>query len=262
MSSGLLALCTGVYGLAAALGLYRMRSRLFRPGSMQFLLFLVALGLHTACLVIEGKSTGHCPVLGLPNVLVFVGWALAVAYVVAGPVYRFTVPGVLTAPLVAMLLGLAAVVPERVAEKGLAAAVEFHAAISLLAYGALGLACVTGLTYLIHEHLIKAKRLTAWLDNLPSLHELGRVNRDLLFYGLVLMTAGVASGFFVPGTAGRLKMMQFVLMWVLYAGVWGASVTGRLGARRTALLSSLLFGAMVLSFWTLSMPSGATPEGS
>jgi ABC-type uncharacterized transport system permease subunit len=136
------------------------------------------------------------------------------------------------------------------------AAVEFHASSSLLAYGALGLACVTGLFYLIHDHCVRAKRFQAWFDNLPSLHELARVNRDLMLYGLGLMTVGIISGFFTPGGANVAKTACFFVMWALYAALLAASATNRLSGRRTALLSSLLFAAMILSFWTFSLARG------
>lgn len=251
------------YAAAAAMGLYRMRSRLFRPGPAQFAAFAGALALHTWYLMIRGGEVGRCPVTTFADIMVFVAWSLAVAYVVVGPVYRFTIPGVLTAPLVALLLLVSLAFPSGVgpAKGEISAAVEFHASSSLLAYGALGLACVTGLFYLIHDHCIRAKRFQIWFDNLPSLHELARVNRDLMLYGLGLMTVGIVSGFFTPGGASKAKTMCFVVMWLLYAALLAASAMNRLSGRRTALLSSLLFAAMILSFMTFSLARGGMEQG-
>lgn len=247
------------YAAAASMGLYRMRSRLFRPGSGQFAVFAGALLLHTWYLMIRGHQLGRCPVTTFGDIMVFVAWSLAVAYVVVGPVYRFTIPGVLTAPMVVLLLLVSLAIPrERLRATGeISAAVEFHAAGSLLAYGALGLACVTGIFYLIHDRCIRKKRLQAWFENLPALHELARVNRDLIVYGLGLLTIGVVSGFFTPGGANHAKTVCFVVMWVMYAALLAASATNRISGRRTALLSAVLFAAMILSFWTFSLARGA-----
>ena len=263
MSGGIVySACVTAYAAAAAMGLYRMRSRLFRPGVVQFAAFVGALALHTWYLMIRGREVGRCPVTTFGDIMVFVAWSLAVAYVVVGPVYRFTIPGVLTAPLVAFLLLASLAVPLGAgpAKGELSAAVEFHASSSLLAYGALGLACVTGVFYMIHDHCIRTKRFQAWFDNLPSLHELARVNRDLMLYGLGLMTVGIVSGFFTPGGASKVKTACFFVMWVLYAGLLAASAMNRLSGRRTALLSSLLFAAMILSFWTFSLARGGTGQ--
>jgi ABC-type uncharacterized transport system permease subunit len=255
--------CAVAYAAAAAMGLYRMRSRLFRPGVVQFAAFVGALGFHTWYLMIRGREVGRCPVTTYGDIMVFVAWSLAVAYVLVGPVYRFTIPGVLTAPLVVLLLLVSrAIPPGGGPPKGdISAAVEFHASSSLLAYGALGLACVTGLFYLIHDHCIRTKRLQAWFENLPPLHDLARVNRDRMLYGLGLMSVGIASGFFTPGGPNHAKTACFFVMWVLYAAVLAASVTNRISGRRTALLSSLLFAAMILSFWTLSFARGGMGHG-
>lgn len=264
MSGGVVFLsCLIAYGVSASMGLYRMRSRLFRPGPVQFAAFVGALLLHTWYLMIRGQELGRCPVTSFGDIMVFVAWSLAVAYVVVGPVYRFTVPGVLTAPLVALLLLVSLGIPRKAlpSRAEISAAIEFHAASSLLAYGALGLACVTGLFYLIHDRCIRKKRLQAWFENLPPLHELARVNRDLMVYGLGLMTIGVVSGFFTPGGVNHAKTISFMVMWVLYAALLTASITDRLSGRKTALLSSLLFAAMILSFWTFSLARGTAAGG-
>lgn len=264
MSGGVVfSAAVAAYAVASAMGLYRMRSRLFRPGVVQFGAFAGALALHTWYLMIRGAEVGRCPVTTFADIMVFVAWSLAVAYVVVGPVYRFTIPGVLTAPLVALLLLASLAFPSGSgpAKGELSAAVEFHASSSLLAYGALGLACVTGLFYLIHDHCIRAKRFQAWFDNLPSLHELGRVNRDLMLYGLGLMSVGIISGFFTPGGANAAKTISFVVMWALYAALLLASAADRISGRRTALLSSVLFAAMILSFWTFSLARGGMGQG-
>ncbi len=264
MSGGLVfSAAVAAYAVASAMGLYRMRSRLFRPGVVQFAAFVGALALHTWYLMMRGAEVRRCPVTTPADIMVFVAWSLAVAYVVVGPVYRFTIPGVLTAPLVALLLLASLAFPSVAgpAKGEVSAAVEFHASSSLLAYGALGLACVTGLFYLIHDHCIRAKRFQAWFDNLPSLHELGRVNRDLMLYGLGLMSVGIISGFFTPGGVNAAKTISFVMMWALYAALLLASATDQISGRRTALLSSLLFAAMILSFWTFSLARGGMGQG-
>ena len=247
------------YGAAFVLGLGRIRERLFRPSAAQFATLAAALALHTVYLVELGARIGHCPLTTLPEVLIFLGWAIGVFYLVLGPLYHLTLLGVLTAPLLFLLLLMAQALPDglgRVAMQG-GYWVEMHASLTIMAYGALGLAALTGLVFLIQDHCLKRKRLDSWIANLPALKELARVNRRILLLGLVLLTAGLAAGFIAPGDHDSVKTAWSALVWALYAAIWATGQTGRLGGRKTALASLGVYVFVLLTFWGVnSITSG------
>src|SRR6202035_1265732 len=131
-----------------------MRGGIFRP--MRFNFFAVGLGFifQTAFLSIRGHALGRCPLTNLFEVFVFLAWSVALIYMLVGPVYRLSLMGAFTAPLVFLLQGFALIAPIDEPHPGKLPAnpwLEFHASISLVAYGAFALACIAGVMYLIQE---------------------------------------------------------------------------------------------------------------
>src|SRR5947199_10860920 len=84
---------------------------MFRP--MRFNFFAVGLGFifQTAFLSIRGHALGRCPLTNLFEVFVFLAWSVALMYTLAAPLYRLSLMGAFTAPLVALLQAFALVGP-------------------------------------------------------------------------------------------------------------------------------------------------------
>jgi ABC-type uncharacterized transport system permease subunit len=78
-----------------------------------------------------------CPIGTLPEILIFLGWSIALIYLVIGPTYRLSLMGAFTAPLVLFLQIVAIVLPAEPSRPPHAPNpwVEAHAALSLVAYG-------------------------------------------------------------------------------------------------------------------------------
>src|SRR5207302_5110557 len=74
---------------------------------------------------------------------------------------------------------------------------EFHASISIIAYGAFALACVAGAMYLVQERQLKTHQLRSIFYHLPPLPNLFSAMTRLLWFGFILYSAGLISGFFV-----------------------------------------------------------------
>ena len=116
---------------------------------MQFNFFAVGLGFifQTAFLSIRGHALGRCPITNLFEVIIFVAWSVALFYIVVGPAYRLSLMGAFTAPLVVLLQLFALLAPiDRPHPVKLPANpwLEFHASMSMVAYGAFALACIAG----------------------------------------------------------------------------------------------------------------------
>ena len=72
---------------------------------------------------------------------------------------------------------------------------EFHASMSMIAYGAFALACVAGVMYLVQERQLKTQQIHSIFYHLPPLTDLFAAITRLLWLGFALYTAGSSAGF-------------------------------------------------------------------
>src|ERR1700716_18061 len=79
----------------------------------RFNFFAIGLGFifQTAFLSIRGHALGRCPLTNLFEVFIFLAWSVALIYMLVGPVYRLSLMGAFTAPLVVLLQGFALLAP-------------------------------------------------------------------------------------------------------------------------------------------------------
>src|SRR6476646_11010618 len=145
--------------------------------------------------------------------------AIALGYLAIGPAYRLSLMGSFTAPLVLSIQTFALLAPIDVRHPVRVAVnpwLEFHASISMMAYGAFALACVAGVMYLVQERQLKTHKLHSIFYHLAPLTTLFSAITRLLWLGFALYTAGLVSGFFAGGPLPRLKMICAFAVWVFY----------------------------------------------
>ena len=102
---------------------------------------------------------------------------------------RYRSNGQFTAPLVVLLQGLALIAPIDVRHPVKVPAnssLEFHASVSLVAYGAFALACIAGVMYLVQERQLKTHQLRSIFYYLPPLTDLFAAITRLLWLGFIL----------------------------------------------------------------------------
>jgi len=197
-------------------------------------------------LSIRGDLRGACPLRDTGEILVFLAWSLTLFYLLVGPAYRISLLGVFTAPVVvifqasALLFGLLSAHPERVVKTS--AWGETHAATSVLAYGALALAAVAGVMFLVLDRQLKEHHLKSGLfRTLPPVRELLVSLERLLWLGMVLLTAGIIAGFFMPRGGSLAHLIAALVVWAAYVVLLVLKSTRGLTGRRLSLLSVLLF---------------------
>ncbi len=183
---------------------------------------LLSLMAQLAVLGIRGEARGMCPLGDTGEILVFSAWSLTMFYMAVGSVYRLSLLGVFTAPLVCFLLSLA-LVPGMLDEVPSYAGVvdgwrEGHAAFSVLAYGALGLAAVSGVMFIVLNRQLKDARMgTGLFRNLPPARELSAVVKRLLIFGFTLLTMGLICGLVMKKPDGFGKHLIVALcQWFAY----------------------------------------------
>ena len=224
---------------------------------MRFNFLAVGLGfiLQTAFLSIRGHQLGRCPITNLFEVIIFVAWAVALFYIVVGPAYRLSLMGAFTAPLVVLLQLLALIAPidHRHAVKLPANSwLEFHASISLVAYGAFALACIAGVMYLVQERQLKTHELRSIFYHLPPLTDLFSAIVRLLWWGFVLYTLGLISGFFVSEPLPWPQIICAIGVWILYALILQGRYLRWFAPKRVAALCVVGFSAALTLLWGIT----------
>ncbi len=198
-------------------------------------------------LAVRGEMRGACPLRSIAEISVFLAWSLTLFYLLVGPVYRISLLGVFTAPVVVIFQGFA-LLPGRLAanpEKVLNTSFwgETHSAMSVLAYGALALAAVAGVMFLVLDHQLKEHHLKGGLfRNLPPVPELLVSLERLLWLGMVLLTVGVIAGVLMPSGKGAMAhLIAAVGVWLGYVILMVTKRVRGITGRRFALGAVALF---------------------
>jgi ABC-type uncharacterized transport system permease subunit len=262
MDRQLLLVSTLCFLAAVAHTLLALRKGVFHPGRFNF--FAIALGfvLQSAFLSIRGHALGRCPLTNLFEVFVFLAWSVALIYLLVGPTYRLSLMGAFTAPLVFAIQAFALLAPIDVPHEARLPAnpwLEFHASMSMIAYGAFALACVAGVMYLVQERQLKTHQLHSIFYHLPPLTNLFAAITRLLWLGFGLYTAGLVSGFFTGGPLPRVKMICAFAVWIFYGAILQGRHLHRLAPKRIAALCVLAFSAAVSVLWAINFVSQSRP---
>lgn len=239
-----------------------IRAGVFRPGRSSFAAIASGFVLQTAFLWIRGKALGRCPLTNLFEVFIFMAWSVALIYLLVGPTYRLSLMGAFTAPLVLLMQTFALLAPidrPRAPKMEVNAWLEFHASMSIVAYGAFALACVAGLMYLLQERQLKTHQLHSVFHHLPPLTDLNAAIVRLLWLGFGLYTAGLVSGFFTGQPLPHVKIVCAVAVWIFYAAILQGRQFFRLTPRHVAVLCVIAFTAAVSVLWGITFVSDKVP---
>ena len=236
------------------------RARNFRPGLFNFFAIAAGFVLQTAFLSMRGHAVGRCPLTNLFEVLIFLAWSVALIYMLVGPAYRLSLMGAFTAPVVLLIQAFALVAPIDIRHSTKMPAnswLEFHASISMVAYGAFALACIAGAMYLVQERQLKTHQLHSIFYHLPPLNDLFAAITRLLWWGFALYTLGLVSGFFVGGPLPRAQMICAFGVWLLYAAILQGRHLRWLAPKRVAVLCIWGFSAALMLLWGISFSAQA-----
>jgi ABC-type uncharacterized transport system permease subunit len=230
----------------------------FRLGRFNFFAIAAGFAFQTAFLSIRGHALGRCPLTNLFEVLSFLAWAVTLIYMLVGPPYRLSLMGAFTAPLVVLIQGFALLAPIDVLHPPRVAPnnwLEFHASMSMIAYGAFALACIAGVMYLVQDHQLKTRQLRSVFYHLPPLSDLFVAITRLLWWGFALYTLGLASGFFIGQPLPRLQVICAIGVWLLYGGILQGRYLRRLAPKRIAALCIIGFSAALTLLWGITFSS-------
>ncbi len=198
-------------------------------------------------LAVRGEMRSACPLMDRGEILAFLAWSLTLFYLLVGPAYRISLLGVFTAPVVA-IFQLAALIPGTLTANPTKLAQgnpwhETHSAMSVLAYGALALAAVAGVMFLVLDRQLKEQHLKSGLfRNLPPVRELLISLERLLWLGTALLSVGIVAGFLMPRTAAAWgHFIAAIAVWAAYALLLAIKQVRGMTGRRLSLSAVVLF---------------------
>lgn len=239
IASTLLALVGGVWGMTSV---HRGRRSRWTVAWMA-----LVFALQTGFLMQRGEARAACPLADRGEILAYLAWSLTLFYLLIGPAYRISLLGVFTAPVVVLFqsLALAPSMLDATPLKVLGSNPwhETHTATSVLAYGALALASVAGVMFLVLDHQLKEHQLKSGLfRNLPPARELLVSLNRLLRLGIILLTLGIIAGFMMPRSPSATgHLIAALIVWAGYALLLWIQSTRGLTGRRISLLAIALF---------------------
>ena len=248
-----------VYGLSMIYSVFLWRKGFRQDNRVNYLLLLVAFGLHTTAMVVRGFRLNHCPVTNLYEATTFASWTIVAVYLVLGLWARLRFLGAFASPLL-FGIGVFALMPSLDVHDGAAKTAgmwtSLHAALMSLSYGAFGLSSVAALMYLTQEHNLKFRKMQAIFSLMPPIQRLEAVVSGLLLCGFILLTAGLGLGAYdlakiAHSTAYRAdaKILWSAVVWVLYLGLLVMRWKFAQGGRRFALGAIGSFVFVLLTFW-------------
>ena len=235
--------------------IFSVRAGNFRPGRFNFFAILAGFTLQSIFLSVRGHALARCPLTNLFEVLVFLAWSLALIYLLVGPVYRLSLMGAFTAPFVFVIQASALLAPIDVRHGPKMPAnswLEFHASMSMIAYGAFALACIAGIMYLIQDRQLKTRQLHSIFYQMPPLSDLFVAITRLLWWGFGLYTLGLVSGFFIGQPLPRVQVFCAFGVWLLYAAILQGRHLRRLAPKRVAALCIIGFSVALTLLWGIT----------
>lgn len=234
--------------LAAVGGILGMVSVHRGSRSRWTVVWMVAtLAAQLAFLSLRGQQRQACPLGELGEILAFLAWSLTLFYLLVGPAYRISLLGVFTAPVVALFQSIALLPGMLTASPPVIPGGnpwhETHSATSVLAYGALALAAVAGVMFLVLDRQLKEHHLKSGLfRNLPPVRELLVSLERLLWIGGGLLTIGVTAGILMPRENDiTAHLVAALAVWSAYAVLLLTKTLRGMTGRRLSLATVLLF---------------------
>jgi ABC-type uncharacterized transport system permease subunit len=223
--------------------LFALGAGRFQPGRFNFIAMAMGALSQGWYLSMRGAAEHACPIGNLAEILIFLSWSIALIYLVIGPAYRLSLMGAFTAPMVLLLQIVALLLPGEIRHGFFRPNpwVETHAALSIVAYGAYGLACVAGLMFMVQEGQLKSRRPAPIFHHLPPISILSEAIKRLVWIGFLLLSLSFAAGFIARLMVSGGKFWFSLLIWFLYAGILVGSKQGLLSGRQLAIATSAAF---------------------
>ncbi len=224
-----------------------------RPHQRVFWLMLAVFVFQIWFLSIRGQSREACPLADWGERLMFLSWSLTFFYLAVGSTYRVSLLGLFTAPVITVMQG-GALLPNVLNRNPKVIGVtdywrEAHAALSVLSYGALTLAAVAGVMFLVLNSLLKKQSFTTGLfGKFPPLTTITTSMVRLTWVGVTILTFGVGASFKMEGIESSVHLWVALMSWLSYLVLLIAKATRGMTNLRFSWSVILLLGLSIAAF--------------
>lgn len=225
-----------------------------RQGAVRLNLWLAIVGLILQSLFLRerGELHGRCPITNGAEVLVFICWSVVILYLALGRPFRLSLLGVFSMPLVFAFQVLAIISltlhdPGPRPPETLDPWLELHAAMSLLAYGAFGLAGIAGIMYLVQDRQLKSHDPGQLFYSLPPIRYLTDAIQRLLVIGAAMLTIGIVAAFFMENFPETIHLIVSGAVWLVYVVLIVIHFSRHLAPKPLSVASILAFGFALLT---------------
>ncbi len=214
--------------------------------------------LHTVYFIVRYVAAGHTPLTSNHEAVSFFAWSMTWAFLSFWWRYRVKNFGVFVAPLISLLMLIAAFSSQEMAPLPPALRSNWlpvHASIAIMANGFMAMAFCGGVMYLLQEREIKKKKFGIFYSRLPSLEALDNLNQHCLALGFLLLTLGIITGSVWAKQAWGAywqwdpKETWSLITWLIYAAILHQRLTMGWRRRRAAIMAIVGFAAVLFTFW-------------
>lgn len=200
------------------------------------------------------------PVANLSQALAFFSWSLSFVFLVLLVRVQNESFGLVLSPILLLLTAGSAVAKLHLPSEPTIALIlkspffVLHIACAFFAYASFALSFAAGILYLIQARQLKTKNAGKFYQKLPSLEELERLIYQPLFWGVPLLLAAMAIGFFWSKSAfGKYsifdpKTVATAITLLIYSVILYLRAISAFRGRQVAVLSLVAFGCVLLSF--------------
>ncbi|MCD4674651.1 MAG: cytochrome c biogenesis protein CcsA [Desulfobacula sp.] len=230
-----------------------------------FFLISTAIVFHFISMAIYTIATLHVPIQNLPQSLSLAAFSLGCMFLFFQYKFDLKILGVFVSALLSAIMLVVLMLPDAPVEKNaILKGFWFYSHIILVFAGeaSLGLACGTGILYLLQEKGIKTKNPGFFFKRLPSLDFLDNVGYTCLTTGFALLTIGLVTGFIYAKTIwGRFwswdpKEVFSVGTWLVYAALLHLRLYSGWRGRKSAIMTIIGFFIILFTFLGVNMLIG------
>lgn len=256
-----------LYAAAGVAYAIQFARRTFAANRTATVLLVLAAFAHTFVIGMETMRVSHVPFATTTSFISTFVWLLALSYLYLELTTGERAMGVFILSLLVALQAIPAAGPTVEPRSAILESPWFgvHVSTLLFAYASFAVAGVLGITYVLQFKEIKAKHLGYFYARLPPLNVVDEMNMRAVTIGWLFLTVGLISGGIwasqlQPSTDPRVTAMSFgdpkifvaVLCWAVYSfELYAQRAIGWRG-RRTAWLSAVGFGIVLLNFVPVS----------
>lgn len=216
---------------------------------------------HTGVLILRWFISGFPPMSNLYESMSLFAWAITLIFLILEFKFKLQIIGTFIMPFVFLVTGYASLLDSSV--KPLMPALQsywlfIHVITCFISYACFACAFFLGIMYLMQERQVKSKHQGKLFECLPALDVMDKINYNMVLFGFVMLTAGIATGSIWAQQAwGNWwswdpKETWSFITWLIYAAYLHARFNAGWRGKRAAVLSIIGFISVLFTYLGVS----------